>query len=76
MSTKIPDVKERRLLSASVDYPLHRLAGKYMLDDMCDQQRMLLVSSSAGTSDPEQDQVVADLRSRMEQLSCAINVLS
>ncbi|TPP62855.1 putative vacuolar protein sorting 26 vps26 [Fasciola gigantica] len=76
METSIPDFRERRLLSSTVDFAVHRLAGKVMIDDMCDQQRMLLVAGSSGEADPEEDQLVADLRGRMEQLSCAINVLS
>lgn len=76
MVTTIPDFRERRLLSATVDFPLHRLAGKVMIDDMCDQQRTLLVTSVSGDEDPEEDKLVADLCNRMEQLSSAINVLS
>ncbi|VDP36614.1 unnamed protein product [Echinostoma caproni] len=71
------------------DLPLHRLAGKCQLNELGDKHKALIMRERSGESFEEQrdvskdsqkkvddeDAAVTEIRSRMERLSCTINVV-
>ncbi|VDP78375.1 unnamed protein product [Echinostoma caproni] len=65
----VSNVIAERLLRANVDLPLHRLGGKLQMDEMSDRHKATQIGEK---NESEQ----AELRKKIEQLSCALNIIS
>ncbi|KAF5394820.1 von Willebrand factor A domain-containing protein 5A, partial [Paragonimus heterotremus] len=70
-SVNIPSTEGYSLYSSSADAPLHRLAGKYQLNELGDRYKTSLMNKK-----PEDDPEIKTLREQIEKISCAINVIS
>ncbi|CAL8072804.1 unnamed protein product [Calicophoron daubneyi] len=71
-SIQIPSSVQNRLPADAADAPLHRLAGKCQMNELCERYKGLLMSKDEGDQNPE----ALQLRSQIEQLSCALNIAS
>ncbi|CAL8083073.1 unnamed protein product, partial [Calicophoron daubneyi] len=71
-SIQIPSSVQNRLPADAADAPLHRLAGKCQVNELCERYKGLLMSKDEGDQNPE----ALQLRSQIEQLSCALNIAS
>lgn len=59
------------------DLPLHRLAGKCQLNELGDKHKALIMQhhSSLGLKEKDEDLAVTEIRTKLERLSCSINVI-
>ncbi|CAL8100748.1 unnamed protein product [Calicophoron daubneyi] len=71
-SIQIPSSVQNRLAADPADAPLHRLAGKCQMNELCERYKGLLMSKDERDKNPE----ALQLRSQIEQLSCALNIAS
>ncbi|KAA0188561.1 von Willebrand factor A domain-containing protein 5A [Fasciolopsis buskii] len=81
----LAEVMKRHIPSGSVDpdsvnvadLPLHRLAGKCQLNELGDKHKALIMQhhSSLGLKEKDEDLAVTEIRTKLERLSCSINVI-